>query len=96
MKRLIIAAIWGGVIGAMTFTIEGLAGNAIAIPLMILIFPGLIGSMAITGNVHAFPITLAALLNGFIHTGLCWGVLTLIARVRTRRTDNYTAAKFLD
>lgn len=87
MKRFIIAALWGALIGVLTFAIEDISGRAIAIPLMLLIFPGLIGSMAIVGNVHAFPTTLAALLNFFIHAGLGWSLLNLIARRRTRKAN---------
>jgi hypothetical protein len=90
-KRFIGAALWGGLVGILTLAIENLVGRAISIPLMILIFPGLIGSMVITGNVHAFPIALAALLNTLIHTGLCWGLLTLISYRKESKKQAQTA-----
>jgi len=34
-------------------------------------FPGLIGSMLIAGNVHAFSLWIAAILNGIFYCGLC-------------------------
>src|ERR1700730_14657358 len=39
---------------------------------MALIFPGLIGPAAISGNVHAFHLWIAAGMNGLIYFGLAW------------------------
>ncbi len=43
VKRAIIAVIWGGLIGSLTFVIEDLVGRVITIPLLVLIFSGLMG-----------------------------------------------------
>ena len=53
---------------------------------MLIIFPGLIGSAAISNNLHAYHLWIATLLNGLIYFGLGWFSFGLVARVFTRGT----------
>jgi hypothetical protein len=46
--------------------------------------PGLIGSMAIAGNVHASNLWLAAFLNGFFYLGLSWAAAALFNSILKR------------
>jgi hypothetical protein len=46
---------------------------------------GLVGSMAIAGNVHAFSLCLAATINFLFYFLLCLAVGTIIQRLRARR-----------
>jgi hypothetical protein len=49
---------------------------------MALIFPGLIGAAAISGNVHAFHLWVAAGMNGLIYFGLAWLFYRVVATLR--------------
>jgi hypothetical protein len=51
-------------------------------------FPGLLGSMAIAGNVHAFSLWIAATVNGVFYFGLCWIICALFNVImrKLRRT----------
>ena len=50
--------------------------------LMILIFPGLLGGMAISGNAHAFSLGAAAVVNLLFYFGLCWLIFPLLLRLK--------------
>jgi hypothetical protein len=39
--------------------------------------PGLLGSMLVAGNAHAFSLWIAAILNGIFYCGLCWVICAL-------------------
>jgi hypothetical protein len=88
-----IAIAFGGFFGALTMALEQLSwfsGNPVveaAMPALIgLIFPGILGSMAVSGNAHAFHLWVAAGINGLLYFGLAWVVLRLIASfVKWRR-----------
>jgi hypothetical protein len=45
------------------------------------LFPGLLGSMAIAGNVHAFSLWFAAAFNGILYCGLIWVALSLFTAI---------------
>jgi hypothetical protein len=53
---------------------------------MVLLLPGLIGVMAVAGNIHAYDLWLAAVINGVIYFGLCWLACTLLARLSGKKT----------
>jgi hypothetical protein len=85
-RRLIISLAWALVVGCLTFAVGPLSSlsdsKIIALGqqfLMALLLPGLIGSGLITGNIHAFPITLAACITFFFNFGLAWLLYSLIA-----------------
>lgn len=52
--------------------------------LIVLVLPGMIGSMAIGQNVHAFSIAIAAVVNGAFYAGLTW--LAFFIRAKTRQS----------
>jgi hypothetical protein len=54
--------------------------------LFALLFPGILGSMAMSGNVHAFRLWIAAGINGLIYFGLMWLAWHSIARLVKRKT----------
>jgi hypothetical protein len=61
MRRYLLQALLGLVAAALTFDLSHLSVNAGAV--VICLFPGMLMAMAITGNVHAWPIWIAALGN---------------------------------
>ena len=83
----------GGLLAGLTFAIEKLArisdnpviGAAQKI-LFILIFPGIIGAIGMSGNVHAWHLWVAAAINGLIYFGIGWLSYVLVAKYRRRRT----------
>ena len=52
----------------------GKAGQALAG----VVFPGMLGSMAIAENAHAFSLWVAAAFNGSLYCGLTWAALSLL------------------
>ena len=49
-----------------------------------IVFPGLLGSMSVAGNVHAFNLGIAAVLNGILYSGLAWAALKLVSAILVR------------
>ena len=49
-----------------------------------LLFPGLIGAIAVSGNVHAFSFWVAAPMNALIYFGLGWIGCKLLNRFKTK------------
>lgn len=54
--------------------------------LVVLIFPGILGSMAFSGNVHAFHLWVAALINGLLYFILSYLLGHLAITLLRRRT----------
>jgi hypothetical protein len=89
--RLFVCLAWGILFGALTFAvgpISSISDNPIVgvvqMTAMDFIFPGLIGAGAIAGNVHAFSLVPAAIINCILNFGLSWIVLSLFLRIRRR------------
>ena len=51
---------------------------------MCLLIPGLIGSMTVSGNVHAFHLWVAAVINGLFYFGLVKFIYWLRARSKRK------------
>ena len=49
-----------------------------------LLFPGLIGAVAVSGNVHAYSFWVAAPINALIYFGLGWIGYNLLNRFKTK------------
>jgi len=49
-----------------------------------LLFPGLIGAVAVSGNVHVYSFWVAAPINAFIYFGLGWIGYTMVHRFKTK------------
>ena len=80
-RRYIIALIIASAFGLSTFfldDVEGWLGF-----LIVLLLPGMFVSMALCGNMHAFPLWLAALANTLFYFGLTlmvWKIIHLFRR----------------
>ena len=77
--------------GCLTIALELAHGSslfsadALQIPMQILIyflFPGIIGSMATDGNVHAFSLVAAAAINVLVNFGIVWFLCSLLMRIK--------------
>ena len=76
--RMVSSLVLATVIGGLTLSIEGLvpdAGWVIAFCI-----PGIIGSMIVSNNVHAFHLWVAAIFNFIFYFLLTWGVIGLGSR----------------
>jgi hypothetical protein len=92
-RGVLLALLLGGIMASLTLSIEGL-GAPSEIPmigdprpvLVTLLFPGMLGSMAVSGNAHAWHLWVAALVNGLVYFGLGWVgsrvIASLFRRVR--------------
>ena len=49
-----------------------------------LLFPGLIGAVAVSGNIHAFSFWVAAPMNALIYFGVGWIGYNLLDRFKTK------------
>jgi len=86
--QLSIAIAWGILLGSLTFAVRPISTisanfvlGAIQKGTMVLLLPGLIGSAAVAGNVHAFSLVPAAIINALFHFGIAW----LLIRIKVRR-----------
>jgi hypothetical protein len=90
-KRLLFASVLAGVFACATFSLQWLATisdnpaiGAVQKLLVVLLFPGMIGAMALSGNVHAWYLWAAAAINAMIYFSLAWLIYGLAARLRRR------------
>jgi tetratricopeptide (TPR) repeat protein len=90
-RSLLIPLALGGTLASLTLCFEKLSaisespiiGDAQRF-LVTLLFPGMLGSMVMGGNVHAWNLWVAAGINGLIYFGLGWLFYLLVARFRRR------------
>jgi hypothetical protein len=88
----LFALLFGGLLACLTLAIERLSAPT-QIPivgdprpiLFALLGPGILGSMAISGNAHAWHLWIAAGINGIVYFGLGWLIIRLIARLFGRK-----------
>lgn len=89
--KLLSAIVLGGLLGGLTLAIPklgSLAENAVVAAvqrgLVALLLPGLIGAAGVSGNVHAWPLWIAAGINMVIYFVAgwltCWAVMGLLRR----------------
>jgi hypothetical protein len=90
-KRLLFASVLAGVFACATFALQWLATisenpaiGAVQEFLVALLFPGMIGAMALSGNGHAWYLWVAAAINAAIYFSLAWLIYGLAARFRRR------------
>ena len=81
----------GALLGGLTLAIERLSTisdnrliGAAQKTLFVLLSPGIIGATGIAGNVHSFPLWVAAAINGVIYFGIGWISFVLVAKHRSR------------
>jgi hypothetical protein len=83
---LLVAMAIGGLFVGLTLSIQRLSvisenpiiGAAQSF-IFVLIMPGILGSMGIGGNAHAWHLWIAAAINGLIYLGLGWLAYRMIA-----------------
>jgi hypothetical protein len=81
----------GGVLAGLTLAIEKLsmisdkpAIGAAQEALFILLFPGIVGAMGVSGNAHSWHLWAAAAINGLFYFGIGWLSYVLVAKSRRR------------
>lgn len=91
--RILMALSAGLVFGALTWDISAislLSANAavawIQDLLSYLLMPGIVVAAAAAGNIHAWPLWLAAVSNFIFYFGLLWLAATLLFRRRKAKT----------
>jgi hypothetical protein len=87
----VVASVLAGTsaVGTLCFpSLSILSGNAFVAALQItacsLLFPGLIGAVAVSGNVHVYSFWVAAPMNALIYFGLGWIGYNLLDRFKAR------------
>ena len=71
--RIVCSLILAALVGGLTLSIEGLVPDAGW--LIAFCIPGMIGSMIVSNNVHAFHLWIAAVFNFFVYFILTWFVI---------------------
>ena len=76
-------------VGTLCFaSLAILSGNRFVAALQMtastLLFPGLIGAVAVSGNVHVYSFWVAAPINALIYFGLGWVGCKLVNRLKTK------------
>ena len=82
-KNLVIAAVLALVPAALSLFLES-TGNTIGEFGIAFLFPGMLASIAMSGNAHAFHLWVAALANFLLYFLLCWAIAALIGRAHRR------------
>ena len=87
-RRLLLSVIAGGVQAILTLNLEKLSAisdnsflRGVQMCLTSLLLPGMYGSMAMGGNVHAWNLWVAASINGVVYFGLVWVASHLTLRL---------------
>lgn len=91
-KRILVGIVVGCLAAALTFDVHILSKLS-SIELFdmvqfcgrVLVVPGVLLSIAITGNTHAFPLWIAALGNFAFWVAVCWLLGALFAKLEERR-----------
>lgn len=90
-RRIVVASALAGTsaVGTLCFpSLSILSGNAFVAALQMtacsLLFPGLIGAVAVSGNVHVYSFRVAALMNALAYFGVGWIGYTLLERFKTK------------
>ena len=91
--RVLTSAVMGGLFGSATLGYEKLAllsenpvtaaAQNVAVTLLM---PGMIGAIAVGGNIHVWNVGVAAALNMVAYFGLAWFCCSLLARVVGKRS----------
>ena len=83
--------LWLGIAAGLLFACLslGLESHSALIGIgVFLLIPGIIGAIALTGNVHAFPLSIVAAVNFLFYFLLCWFAGVVIQLVRRRRNSS--------
>jgi hypothetical protein len=90
-RKIVFASVLAGTsaVGTLCFpSLAILSGNAFVAALQMtaasLLFPGLIGAVVVSGNVHVYSFWVAAPINAFIYFGLGWIGYDLVHQFKTK------------
>jgi hypothetical protein len=90
-QRIAVASLLAGTsaVGTLCFpNLSILSGNAFVAGLQMtscfLLFPGVIGAVAVSGNVHVYSFWVAAPINALIYFGLVWIGYNLLGRSKAK------------
>lgn len=84
-SNVVVAFGLGCVFAVLTLEIGRITGvAALSKFALTLLIPGVLGSIAIGGNAHAFHLWIAAAWNFIFYFLLCWVIIALAGRVRRR------------
>jgi hypothetical protein len=78
-KLILLRALFGVVAAASTFSTHLLDS-----PVVLLLMPGMIAAIALSGNVHAFPMWVAACGNFLFYFFLVWLATAVWKKFRTK------------
>lgn len=89
--KILIASVLAAASGVGTLffaSLSMLSGNAFIAAMQMtvcaLLLPGLIGAIAVSGNVHAFSFSVAAPINALSYFGLGWAGYSLLIRFKAK------------
>jgi len=81
-SRVIVASTVGIAMGLTTFSLEHFSWfEHYLVPLLL---PGVIGSMAVAGNAHAFSLWIAAIINALFYSLIIWLLGAVLATLRRK------------
>ena len=90
-RRIYVGAILGLLFAGLTTAIGKLNGSSanphpllepVKWTITVLLLPGLIGSMGVSNNVHAFSLAVAAFINGVVYFVVGWLLCAIFTRKR--------------
>ena len=85
-RRVIIAFVVACLAAGLTLSVERIESGEGW--LIILLVPGMLGSMIVSNNVHAFALWLASVFNFFFYFILIWGVIGLGSRLFRKKVSS--------
>lgn len=93
--KVVVSLVAGGTLGSLTLVVSKLSiisdnplEGAVQRALIDLLFPGMIGAAAFSGNVHAWSLWTAAGINALIYFILGWIACSLLISLFRRRTTS--------
>ncbi len=81
-RPILFALVIGSLVAGLTFDMEMMSRGF----MVFLLIPGVIASMGISNNVHAFPLWIAAVFNFFFYFLLNWCLIWLASKIFKRKT----------
>ena len=82
--NLLIAALLASIPAAITLGLESLSASTFREAGTAILFPGIFGAIALSGNANAFHLWVAAIWNFIFYFLLCWAIVALIGKALRR------------
>jgi hypothetical protein len=92
-KNLLIAALLACIPAALTLGLESASAGTFGKTGTALLFPGILGAIALSGNAHAFHLWIASIWNFIFYFLLCWALVALIGTAFRRLRASQRANK---